>query len=70
MRLLLCLAAIVLLSACERQTHEDEAPHVYPGEVPASEMSDEEARSAERALQDSLHTDAPANQTVESEAAE
>lgn len=68
MRLLLCLGAIVLLSACERQSHEGEAPRAYPGEVPASEMSEEEARSAERALEESLHMEVPANRSAESEA--
>ncbi|MBP2161542.1 MULTISPECIES: hypothetical protein [Asticcacaulis] len=70
MRLILCLGVIVLLSACGRPSHEDDAPHAYPGEVPASEMSEAEARSAERALEESLHMDAPAGQTAESEAAE
>jgi hypothetical protein len=70
MRLILCLGVIVLLAACGRQSQEDEAPRIYPGEVPASEMSDEEARSAERALQESLHMDAPASLTSESESAE
>lgn len=70
MRLILCLGVIVLLAACGRQPHQDEAPHAYPGEVPASEMSDEEARSAERALEESLHMDAPSRQNTESEAAE
>jgi hypothetical protein len=70
MRLILCLGAIVLLTACGRQNREDEAPRVYPGEMPASEMSEAEARSAERALEESMHMDFPASQSAESEAAE
>lgn len=70
MRLTLCLAAIILLAACSRQAEEDEAPRAYPGEVPASIMSDEEARSAERALEESLHLEAPSSAVAGSDASD